>query len=268
MVRSDSKDAEQVDWSSLRTEAVSLRDHLSASLEDMIINSDLGEGTRLPPEKEFAATLGVSRTSLRDALRQLELKGLIDRRPGRGTVVTHSENRELAGDLLARLSVEERTLREVMDLRATIQCPVAARAAARATAQDIRRLREIQAQMERGGNSAKEHADLDVAFHHEIARATHNVLLVRLVKTASEWFEPTRRLVPQTSERHQAAIAAHRRILEAIAAHDPVAAELAMREHLDSVNEFVNQSLRGTARHDELRNNARELTIQQSSGEG
>jgi DNA-binding FadR family transcriptional regulator len=209
----------------------------------MILESRIAEGTRLPPERELAAALGVSRTSLRDALQQLELKGLIDRRPGRGTVIVGSQSRDLSGDLLAKLSGEERNLREVMDLRATIEPPVAARAAARATAQNIRRMRELQAEIESPVTSPERRTEMDVAFHNEIARATHNPLLVRLVETASEWFEPSRHLAVQTATRRKATIAAHRQILAAIEAHDSVAAELAMRDHLDAVNRFLRLSL-------------------------
>jgi GntR family transcriptional repressor for pyruvate dehydrogenase complex len=70
-----------VEWSRLRTGAVQVGDSLAATLQRMIVDAEIAEGERLPPERELAAALGVSRASVRDALRRLELIGLVDRRP-------------------------------------------------------------------------------------------------------------------------------------------------------------------------------------------
>ncbi|MEA2256189.1 MAG: GntR family transcriptional regulator, transcriptional repressor for pyruvate dehydrogenase complex, partial [Solirubrobacteraceae bacterium] len=97
---------------SSRGRPAQVTDGLSTTLEQMIEDGALGDADRLPPERELAQRLGVSRTSLREALHELELKGLIDRRPGRGTVVVAGR-----GDsLLGHMEAAERGLREVMDL--------------------------------------------------------------------------------------------------------------------------------------------------------
>jgi branched-chain amino acid transport system permease protein len=220
-----------VEWSRLRTGAVQVGDSLAATLQRMIVDAEIAEGERLPPERELAAALGVSRASVRDALRRLELIGLVDRRPGRGTVVVDPHRSELSGDLLERLDVPVRTLKEVMDLRATLEPPIAARAAARATRADLRRLHEVQSALE-APHSLDAGIELDVRFHSEIARATHNPLLVRLVDIASEWFGASRGAALQTEKRRQAMLVAHRTILQAIEARDPDAAERAMMQYL------------------------------------
>jgi GntR family transcriptional repressor for pyruvate dehydrogenase complex len=223
-------------WDGLSTRAVHVSDGLSAKLEAMIIEGTLEPGQRLPPEREFAAQLGVSRASVREALRDLELRGLIDRRPGRGTLVGDPARATHSGSLLARLTDAERTLAEVMDLRAAIEPPIAARAASRATEADVDRLSALVRGME--SDPGSESVAVDVEFHQEIGRATHNSLLVKLVEVTSEWMGPSRSAL-QSEERLRASIAAHRRILDGIAAHDPAAAEEAMADHIAGVNALL-----------------------------
>lgn len=233
-----------VDWTALVTKPVHVSDNLSAKLEGMIVTGELSPGSRLPPEREFAARLGVSRASVREALRELELKGMIDRRPGRGTIVADATRSLQTGSLLAVMSDMERTVSEVMDLRAALEPPIAGRAASRATPRDIERLASIHAAM-RASRSASRTAELDVEFHHEIGRATHNPLLVKLVEVTSEWMAPSRNRPLQSRQRRGRSLAAHGEILDAIAAHDPDAAASAMSQHIADVNQLlVDEGLR------------------------
>lgn len=239
----DDERARGIDWSRLASRPTHVPDDLSANLEQLIVDGDLGVGERIPAERDLAASLRVSRASVREALRDLELKGLIDRRPGRGTIVSgDSQRTRQGGSLLGRLSSSERDLLEVMDLRATIEPPIAARAASRATAAGVRGLREIVQAME-VASSAEETVELDERFHREISRASHNPLLIRLLEVTTEWMGPSRKATLQSADRRAASIVAHRRILAAIADHDPEAAEAAMAAHIESVNELLAANL-------------------------
>ncbi|MCW3046782.1 MAG: GntR domain protein [Solirubrobacterales bacterium] len=228
-------DAIRIDWSNVAARPSHLPDDLAANLEAMIADGTLAKGARIPGERELAASMGVSRASVRSALRDLELKGLVDRRPGRGTIITNSERLREAGSLLGSLDSGQRDVLEVMDLRATIEPPIAARAAARATAADIRRLRAILGVAE-NTTAVKDVARLDEDFHRQISRATHNPLLERLLETTTTWMGPSRRTTVQTRRRVAASLAAHREVVEAIAAHDPDAAAAAMARHIQQVN--------------------------------
>jgi len=213
-------------------------DDLVARLRRMIFDGELAAGARLPPERELQAALGVSRVSVREALHQLELQGLVDRRPGRGTVVVAPDRSDRAATLLARLTAADRDLLELMDLRAAIEPPIAARAAARATAADVRELRELVEEMDR--TSAVERVtELDEAFHAAIARATHNPLFAQLLEVIRDWLRATRRSALQSRRRRHESIAAHTRIVAAIAARDADGAALAMREHIEAVNRLL-----------------------------
>jgi GntR family transcriptional repressor for pyruvate dehydrogenase complex len=229
-----------VDWTRLDVGGRSVAEELAARLEHMIFEGELPAGSRLPPERELQVSLGVSRVSVREALHHLQLKGLIDRRPGRGTVIVAPDRSARAGTLLARLSAGDRDLLELMDLRAAIEPPIAARAAGRATAADVRALRDLVAEMQRSPGVARTIA-LDEAFHTAIARATHNPLFGMLLEVTAGWLGATRRAALQSGRRRQQSIVAHSRIVDAIAARDSAAAAEAMRDHIERVNGLLAQ---------------------------
>lgn len=227
-----------VDWSSLQAHAVHVSDGLSLALEQMIRDGRIVHEERLPPERELAQHLRVSRTSLREALHELELKGLVDRRPGRGTLVLDPNRSQVGESLLGRMQATERDLRHVMDLRAALEPPIAARAAQRATPADVQRLRDLlEAMREERSRSAS--AELDVQFHDSIAQATHNPHLVRLLRFASEWIDESRRAVAFDRRRRDRSISAHEEILACIESRDPEGATSAMRRHIEAVNELI-----------------------------
>ncbi len=222
----------------MRAGGRSVADDLVARLRRMIFDGELAPGAKLPPERELQAMLGVSRVSVREALHQLELQGLVDRRPGRGTVVVAPDRSDRAATLLARLTAADRDLLELMDLRAAIEPPIAARAAARATVADVQELRDLVDEMQRT-STVERVTELDEAFHAAIARATHNPLFSQLLDVIRDWLRATRRTALQSGRRRRESIAAHTRIVAAIAARDADAAAAAMREHIETVNRLL-----------------------------
>lgn len=229
-----------MEWASLRrSESLSLPDRLSVDLERLIIDGQLKPGDRLPPERELGELLGVSRVSIRQALHELESRGLIDRRPGRGTIVVSAASRGgHAGDALSALidatSAGNTELSRIMELRAVIEPPIAALAATRVTSRDIAQLRALVEEME-VETDLEQYAVLDRAFHQAISQYTHNPLLAQLTELIASEIAPSRRRALQTPERRIASSAAHRRIFEAIAAHDGPTAETEARAHVESV---------------------------------
>lgn len=223
-----------MDWTNLqRGETLSVPDRLSVDLERLILEGELEPGERIPPERELAEHLQVSRASIRDALRELENRGLIDRKPGRGTIVLKpGENGRHAGEVLGGLEVLKPELRDIMELRAIVEPPIARIAAGRATARDVTQLRELVEAMESSSVSKERYAELDRAFHQAIAQYAHNPLLVFINERIAEQIEPSRADRYQTKARQESSSAAHRRILEAIASQDGDLAEHEAREHV------------------------------------
>jgi GntR family transcriptional repressor for pyruvate dehydrogenase complex len=238
-----------MEWSSLRrSPSLSVPDRLSVDIERLILDGQLKPGDRLPTERELGDLLGVSRVSIRQALHELEARGLIDRRPGRGTIVLASSDRSgEAGDALSALIAASSNgtteLARIMELRAVIEPPIAGLAATRVTARDTEQLRALVEEMEQETDLGR-YADLDRAFHHAIAVYTHNPLLSHLTELIAEQIAPSRRRSLQTAARRATSSASHRRIFEAIAAHDQNAAELEARLHVEGV---LHEALRATS---------------------
>ena len=235
----------RVDWAALNPRPVRLSESVAARLEDMIVSGQLPPGGKLPPERELARLLGVSRGLVREAIHELALKGLVHRRQGWGTEVRGPYRSEFTGAIVGYLTQSERDVMELLDFREALEPPIAARAAERATSVDTRRLRKLTEELDAESDPARA-ADLDARFHHAIALATRNHVLVMLVETSLEVLNQTRRRNLQTPARLEMSRRAHRAILAAIEAGDPDAAGLAMTDHIREVAALVMQADRPT----------------------
>lgn len=222
-----------MDWAQVeRGATLSLPDRLSVDIERLILDGKLGAGERLPAERELAEHFGVSRVSIREALRELENRGLIDRRPGRGTIVlSPGERADISDGALGALAALRPELHDIMELRAIIEPPIARITATRATARDIAQLRELVEAMEVDVTKER-YAELDRAFHQAIAQYAHNPLLALINEQIAQQIAPSRASRYQTRARRQASSVAHRRIFEAIASGDAALAEDEARAHV------------------------------------
>lgn len=230
-----------MDWSEVeRGRSLSVPDRLSITLERLILDGTLQPGEKLPPELELTERLGVSRVSLRQALHELERRGLIDRKPGRGTVVlSPSDARDASSAALAGvLGSTETEIPHILELRSIIEPPIAALASQRATGRDLEQLEQLVEAMA-SPESREHYAELDRAFHQAIAQYTHNPLLAMLNEQIANLIAPSRSTALQTEERRETSTAAHRRILAAIAAGDPEAASREATAHLATVQQQI-----------------------------
>ncbi|MFC0452285.1 FadR/GntR family transcriptional regulator [Rhodococcus jostii] len=226
-------------WSSLSISSGSRAELLSERLIRMIVDGEIKSGQKLPNERELAESAGISRTSVREALRDLELRGLISRKPGRGTIVEEHARPELDAGMLGMMDSSLRMLREVMDLRAVIEPPIAERAAGRARDGELSALLKplelAEYELQHEVPSIELLVRLDVEFHIGISKLTHNPMLSRLLEVAHEWMAPSREAGLQTTTRIEQSVAAHRRIYNAIRSHDAEGARAAMTQHIQEV---------------------------------
>lgn len=201
-------------------------------IQGLIRDENIAPGERLPSERDLATKLSVSRASLREALIALELGGVIEVRGGSGVYV--SELPEAA----AALPEAGPGPFEVLSARRLIESEIAAIAARVATDSAVDAILKAVQEMEKHHANYSSNEQADRNFHIAIARATGNSALVgaldylwdqrgRLWHKLKEHF--------QTEELRQETLKDHRRILEAIAAHDPAGARKAMRAHLERV---------------------------------
>lgn len=216
---------------------------LANRLLELIESGELKPGDKLPSERELAELGGVARSTVREALSALEMRGLVSRRPGRGSVVEAVARPKLADSLRGVLPPSERLLAEVMDLRAVVEPPLAERAALRADVSGLAALDRVLAAAEeelgRPEPSAPRLVALDLEFHTTVATLAQNAMLVELIDVVNEWTAPSRDETLQSLERMLRSHRAHRRIADAIRAGDPAAAHEAMAAHLGQIAEVI-----------------------------
>ena len=206
---------------------------------ERLITTKLHPGDKLPSERELAEMLQVSRSSIRDAIRSLELVGLVEPRQGAGTVVREISADSVVNPLANILVRKQQLVTELLDFRKMLEPPLAARAATHASAEEIAEMEEIlRRQQERlaGGDAAIEE---DSEFHYNIALASGNSVVLKVLYVLMDLLRETRERSMQVEGRPQRSLAGHRRILAAIKRHDAEAAKAAMRRHIEDVEEIV-----------------------------
>lgn len=218
----------------------SLYETVSEQLLAAIREAGLQPGARIPSERELGERFGVSRTVIREAIRHLAAKGVLEVLTGSGVQVANighdgvSESLDLylrQREPLSPASIYE--VRDALELRTTEL------AAERATQAQLEHLDELCDVMEQALDEPEEASIADVAFHRAIAEATGNDLFLVLVDSLGDVMYELRRATLGQKTRGTVAVHAHRRIAEALKSRDPQLARQAMQEHLtDSLHAF------------------------------
>jgi len=215
---------------------------VAEQLQSHIINT-LKPGDMLPPERELVQMFGVSRSTIRDAIRRLETVGLLEPRQGVGTVV-----REVSVDTVVRpvanvLLQKRKGINELLDVRMIIEPALAARAALHASPGQIAELHAILERQDEKVRRAELATEEDSAFHYAIALAADNSVMLKLVHVLMDVSRETRERSLQFGGRQEKSLAGHRRILTAIEQGDAAAAKAAMRRHLLEIEKIILQML-------------------------
>lgn len=232
-------------------------DQVIGILRERLAQADAEQGARLPAERDLAAQLNVSRRTLREALQVLEDEKLIERQPGRGTVILKKEAATMArmADspvLSAQLLADIRKYtspRELIEARLLLEPTVASMAAVHATSHDIDAIRQAIEESEKIDGDPRQWEKLDSAFHASLGKATQNALVVLFLAVLTSAREHTAwgrlRKASLTPARQEGYIAQHRAILAAIEERDPDGAANAMRQHLHTVRQTLLEHLEG-----------------------
>ncbi len=206
------------------------------------IREQLKPGDLLPPERQLVQMLGVSRGSVRDAIRSLELMGLLEPRQGIGTVVCSPG--AIAANPLANALLEKRKMvAELIDVRKMIEPPLAGRAALHASPDEIADMEDILVRQEAKVRQGKLGIEEDSEFHYSIALASDNSAILKVVDVLMDLLRETRERSVQVEGRQEKSLAGHRRILAALKRGDAAAAEAAMRRHLQEMEDIVLKKL-------------------------
>ena len=214
---------------------VKLYEEVAARIRGLIASGELGPGQALPSERKLAEQFEVGRAVIREAIRQLEVSGLVESRHGGGNYVREVTVEHLVAPIASVLNGMAPLREELMDARLFFEPQIAREAAARATPEDLRRLQEaISRQEERvaGGSSG---AEEDAEFHELLASATHNTVVERVMEVIDGLLEDSQARLFRSVERSEISLEGNRRILEAVARHDQEAAQTAMVKHLEDI---------------------------------
>lgn len=208
----------------------------------MIRQGQLKPGDRLPSERELSEQLQVSRASLREALRALEIAGIVAARQGGGTYIREVFDEGILSPLSLVLDASTDLVGDLWEVRSIFEPAVAFRAAIRAQADDIVALEQI-VEEQHGflGREMPNEAWLqsDRAFHIAVARASHNEVSVRVIRLINELLHEGRRHFATHADRREHAYIWHRDIFARIRACEPQEARDAMMQHLREVEEFI-----------------------------
>jgi GntR family galactonate operon transcriptional repressor len=209
---------------------------------------DNDSGNMLPTEMELSQELNVSRNVVREAVKVLASKGLVEVRPKTGMRIRPRSNWNLFDpDLLAwtfEVGPDEKFFRDLYDLRSIIEPAAAARAALRATDDEITELQEWYRQMEMATENRDAHIQADAKFHATIIAACHNELLQQINSTYWIALESTFRFTTQIPGGLVATLPVHKAILEAIRRHDPIGARTAVELLLVEAVRDINHVMR------------------------
>jgi len=215
-----------------------LYEQIVQQIEESVLKGTLKPGDQLPPERELAQQLGVSRTAVREAVKTLREKGLVEAYSGRGTFITDgtSEAARQSFDLMVKIGQQEGSSC-LAELRLVLEPGIAALAAVRAQAEDVAALREAVSVMDGAQRNPEAYIEADLDFHLALAEAAANPLILSLIDSIVGLLREQRMKIfnveggPERGQFH------HKRILDAVERGDPEMARRSMVSHLEQVRE-------------------------------
>jgi len=211
-------------------------EEIMEQLKDMISRGELKQGQKLPPERELAESLGVSRASVREALTALEAIGILDIRPGEGTFVRETSVSATFAPLAMVLEMEQNSMSQLMEVRRVLETEIAALAVQRATEEDLQNI-EVNLNRMKSANTVSEAVEADLRFHFAIAEATHNSILLRIMNTVADLMHNTFRIRREElfADKGREIISEHEAIYRAIRDRDIDSAKLRMLQHIHNI---------------------------------
>lgn len=239
-----------------QTERRLLADVVAERIERLIIDGVLKVGQGLPSERRLCEKLGISRSALREGLRVLRGRGIVETAQGRGTFVARLGGTQDASPLMHLFSSQPRTLFDLLEVRAVLESEAARLAALRGTEADFillrRRYEEMVAAHESEETDPREHARLDHAFHLAISEASHNPVLAYTQQSLTDLmlssvFASVNNLYHRPMQKRQID-RQHSRLFHAITERLPEQAQRAARDHIwgirDSLKEIEGEEQR------------------------
>lgn len=232
-------------------------------IEMLILEGILETGGRLPSERELSEMLNVSRPVLRDALKLLEGRGLLEVRKS-GTHVGNVTGEVFSPEIAGLIMTNVKASGDYLDFRREIEPMVASFAAERATIEDRALLTELMQRMEEANSSDifQDDAIIDVEFHTALGECTHNIVLIHILRSCYRLLSVgvfiARRRLYALPDARQLLYAQHRAIYDAVMARDPDAARTAALAHINYISDVASE-----AQSEDVRRNIARLRLLQ-----
>lgn len=210
-----------------------LYEQIADCLEELILtDEELKKEEKLPSEQTLAEKFGVSRNVIREALKILKERGLVDPKNGMGSYITKPEASNLSDVISRMVAMDNINFRNIYDVRIILETASCKRAAMNATEEELENMMDLLKQLQQREISIEERRELDFAFHVAIAESTGNPLLVFFVQAMKNIFLEMIEKGILIEGGIDDAIKRHANIMEALKAGDPNMAEVMMYDHL------------------------------------
>ncbi|AVK49380.1 GntR family transcriptional regulator [Clostridium sp. MF28] len=211
-------------------------------IKKMIVDKSLKKGEKLPSERELVEEFQASRTSIREAMRALQIMGLVECKQGGGNYIKHNFENSLFEHLSIMFMLQECNTNEIIELRKVIEVETAAIAANRITNEQLERL-GILIDMYGKFRDEEENVKMDRKFHYEIAQASGNHLISNILNAISSlidtFIKDARKKILVEERNAEVLSKQHRDIYEALKNHNSKKASEAMKKHLEFISEYM-----------------------------
>lgn len=212
-------------------------------LLEYLLSGRVAPGERIPSERSLTELLGVGRSTVREALKALNLIGLVDVRQGDGTYLNEPDSAFLPRVIEWGLLLGEPRVRDLVEARSHIECVIAGLAAERATDDDVRDLQRLLEKMAQAGNNVARYVEADISLHLRLAEASGNRVLSDLVSRIRSLLQVWAAQVLEHAGETASSLRMHEPIVEAVAAHDVEAARDAMAAHMERASRRLREAL-------------------------
>lgn len=219
-------------------DATRIYEQIVIQIEQRILDGELKPGDKLPSERELTKEFGVSRTAVREAVKILREKGLVDVQLGRGTFVTNQTNSAMrrSFNMFMKFGYAD-AFYDLTEIREILEPEIVAQAALNISPEQIAALKQTVAILDDHRYSMDVWAQADSDFHNILAEATSNRMIPILLNSVTTLIHDQRRRLIQLPDRGRITREEHQRILDAIVDRDPDAARIAMLDHLKRVRD-------------------------------
>ncbi len=225
-----------------RIETKKIYQRINEQIQQMILSGKLKIGDKLPPERQLAEQLGVSRNSIRESLRSLEILGLVESRQGEGNFIVDEIEESFFEPLSILFKLHNGTFRDILEIRLTLEVEAATMAAERIDEEGKRRLAELCRELESCEDEERS-VEIDRSIHYHIAEATGNYLVIMFLEGISfvltTHIKNARQAILSAMHEKGILIDIHTGVVDAILANDSERARAEMKKHFDAVIESL-----------------------------